>query len=146
MGHETHSSGTRYLHHYHYCRPYPCYIPDRWTVTAIAGSHIAGSHIAGLYVYQVFAVIILFGVFRAGFAHGWLRTMPGPLWIEHGHLIFLLLIPAFHWTVYILWGFGMYAYIDDFRQHWKRAHGHPNFTSWLHITGWWYIVRHIIQE
>ena len=88
------------------------------------------------YALQFAVVGGLFILFRLGFENGWLAKMPGPAWIEHGHLILLLLIPYFHWSVVIIWVFGIIAYIDDAYQH-RRRTWDANYRSPLHMFAWY---------
>ena|SRR3990167_518115 len=88
-----------------------------------------------MWYLQSLIVVAGLGLFHWGFEKEWLVRMPGS-WVEHGYLLVLLLLPL-HWYTLPFMLFGIVAYLDDFQQHYRRAHGEPNYRSPLHLWGWY---------
>ena len=89
-----------------------------------------------MWYLQLFIVLVGLGVFQLGLYLGKLEVMPGSRLVDHAHFLILILLP-FSWYTMPLMLFGIVAYVDDFQQHYRRAHGEPNYRSPLHLWGWY---------
>ena len=98
-----------------------------------------------LWIYRLSGVGILLGAFYiAVYLHILGKGGHGLWWINHSNMILLLIYPLCWWT-WGLWVIGMASYLDDVVQHWKQAHGYPEYKSWLHLNGWWYLQRPVFR-
>ena len=99
----------------------------------------------GLFLWRVAVAWILLAVFYLAV---WLRIIGrgghGYWWINHSNMILLLVYPLSWWT-WALWVIGIASYLDDVVQHWRQAHGRPEYRSWIHLNGWWYLQRPVFK-
>lgn len=88
--------------------------------------------------------IALIALFHVGLSTGFLGKMPGPRWAEHFHFILFIGLPLSWWT-YPIFVLAITIALDDAVQHYRIAHGRPQYKSWLHLNGWWYVQRPVFQ-
>ena len=85
--------------------------------------------------------VFLVGIFYAGIFSGFLPKQPGPWYIEHANAVLLLLIPAFHPLVVVLYALGIALWIDDALLNHLPMRWWPNHRSWVHREFWWYSAK-----